>query len=239
MKAAVFFPAAALLLASGCADTGSLLGPATTLSSFSTDDIPAPDVDVVVTGSDVEFSWTWSDATAWELVSFKIVDEDGVIPTVDAIPNAKPYAADALLERSHTFDGLAHGDYTFCVEVMAKDFTAPALTHHARSCESFTVGAPAYSVVVVGGSGADGTFNANANNVTLGYVLMLGNSVVVDCTVVPGVAGAAVSTHNCNSTTGERNLVMDNPSKGTGTTFTVQWQLPVPTVIGSHQLSSE
>jgi hypothetical protein len=222
-------PAVALALASACADTSPTgVDFAPSLSSIAEHGtIPAPDMTATVTGSDVRIDWTWSDTRDWDLVSFQIVEEDEQAAEVDEIDNAKPYASASELVRSHTFEGLEDGTYTFCVEVMAKNDGSPAVTHHNRSCETVTVGA-AYTINVIGGSAGNLAFNRNAANFNVAYELLLNGSVVTDCTAEPIVEPAGlIKQHNCDPATGARNVVFENPDRGTSMQVIITWSYPV------------
>ena len=117
-------------------------------------------------------SWTWQDEDAWDLVSFTL-KKDGVEIT-SAIPNAKPYAANALLSRSATVVDAEAGEY--CVEVMAKYQTAPALTHHSSSCVDVVLEEPIRFQVLLRRTTAlhsSQAFNRNAGSWNYEFVVKI------------------------------------------------------------------
>lgn len=84
-----------------------------------------------------------------------------------------------------------------------------------------------YAIEIVGGSAKDGHFNPNADNFNLAYELLEDDELVMDCSVEVSVTSdptAEKQAHNCDSETGERNVVFDNPDKGTPTEFTITFE---------------
>lgn len=120
---------------------------------------------------------------------------------------------------------LDDGTYLFRVKSTAHVSIAGDRTNHHTEWAEFEVVVGGYSIEIVGGSAGDGSFNKNANNFNLTYVLMLGDDVVTDCsmtvTVTTSLVGAVQQHNNCDSLTGERNVQFTNPDKGNSLSGTV------------------
>lgn len=185
MKKRFVLPLAALLATAACSDGAQnplALQPGIPAFGASHGTIPAPALTPSVSGMTVALGWSWSDATDWELVSFKVTREGALL--TDAIPNAKPYTANTSLPRSVSHTESVAGTYTYCVEVMAKNLTqGPGReeTHHSTSCAAVTVGAPSFSILAVGGNCQTGTApNTNASTWNLSFQLYEGGVLVGD-----------------------------------------------------------
>jgi len=173
----------------------------------------APTLDALVNGNAVELCAGWTDdsfdveSTNFFSFDFLLWDEEaedwtevGSIPGDDAGQNA-----------CLTLGDLEDGTYLFGANAMARVGSGQStINHHTETAElQVTIGG-AYAIEIVGGSGANGTFNPSASQFTLAYHLLYNDEIVLDCGVTVDVDPTPNPTPSCKED-GERTVHIPTP----------------------------
>lgn len=217
-------------------------------STFDLHDVD--DLTAAVDGNDVMLSWTSVDnytdsdffapdggdeLTKWHFEVYR--RDDGAAEAVwEQVADVDSCTWDGeVLSCSYVDEDLPDGEYSYKVKAFAREGSPPNHTiHHSHDSNVVSVTVGGYSIEIVGGSAADGSFNRNANNFNLTYELYYSGSLVTDCSVQVDVSSdptASVQQHNCDGTTGERNVVFNNPSQGTSTSLEITFKVNDVTVL--------
>jgi hypothetical protein len=118
-------------------------------------------------------------------------------------------------------EDLEDGTYLFAANGMARVGSGRNTTtnHTLDATVSVTIGGadPVWSIEIVGGNAANGTFPRNQGEFVLVYRLLLDGAVVLDCTRNVVVTPTPESA-NCDAEGGTRNLQIPNPDRGTAGT---------------------
>jgi hypothetical protein len=174
----------------------------------------APTLDALVDGNEVELCAGWTDGS-FDVESTKFYSFDFFVWDEEEedwmeLPNGAlgdEFGQNACLQ----LEDLDDGTYLFGANAMARVGEGPTTTHHTETAElEVTVGGT-WTIEIVGGSGADGTFNPQSSQFTLDYHLLYNDEIVLDCDVIVDVAPTPVRPGSC-SNDGERTVQIPTPS---------------------------
>jgi hypothetical protein len=187
----------------------------------------APSLDAQVDGSDVLLCAGWTDSSfdggSTDFYSFDFLLWDDAAEAWNELDSARgdEVGENACLQLLDLEDGT----YLFGANGMARVGTGQeTTTHHTENAEvEVTIGG-AYSIEIVGGNGANGTFNRNAAQFTLAYELLFNGETVLDCDVTVDVAPSP-NQHTCDADDGERTVHIPNPTPGTSAQVDVVFSL--------------
>lgn len=194
-----------------------------------------PEVTAVdVAAGQVELSWTWADARAWERVTFhatasawdagagrflagRPIGEEG-------LERAESYRGGDAVKGYLSYRAPAEGLYALRVEVLARngpDRLVPGASGHETTCrawqtEKVLVGPQVWTVIPLPGIRGRLLQDAAADRFLFFFELYRRPTLERDCDLsyLVGWPGAVLE-HDCDWVTGERTLVLSNPTPGT------------------------
>jgi hypothetical protein len=212
---------------------------------------------VTVTGLQATLAWAWTPVRGWDhlalrlylgshdLESGRFTDEEMV---TEKSLRDHPAHADGTLRGSLSHRLPRAGLYSFRLEIISRSYR---VTHPARGSghemtwrgwqrEKVLVGAEGWSIVPLPGLHGDLRHDARDPRFAVFFELYHGPTLVRDCGLDYQV-GWPAATHaaDCDWETGERSVILDNPTPGTPGAWLLSLRWPGQAPFGSLRLESD